>query len=117
MDIKVGTRSFLEADLSDKETKPRTDLFLKMMVLAPNEATAEERRTKTITKRRYMLWRERDTSSATLGFRVEGIRVVSFCQAIQLNSKIFPSLFDVFLFSGLDQSSNKQRLLQSSRKK
>jgi 1D-myo-inositol-triphosphate 3-kinase len=75
MDIKIGTRTFLESDDSEKETKPRTDLYLKLFGLAPDELTAEENFTKTVTKRRYMRWRERSTCSATLGFRIEAIKV------------------------------------------
>ena len=77
MDIKIGVRTFLENDSDEKETKPRNDLYLKLIELAPNEPTAEEHLTKAITKRRYMTWREMSTCSATMGFRIEAIKVRS----------------------------------------
>ena len=76
MDIKIGVRTFLETDLNEKETKPRHDLYLKLIEIAPNEPTEDERREQAITKRRYMLWRERASCSSTLGFRIEAIKVI-----------------------------------------
>jgi 1D-myo-inositol-triphosphate 3-kinase len=76
MDIKIGTRTFLEDDQDEKETKPRNDLYLRLIEIAPNEPTAKEHDMKAITKRRYMSWRERSTCSSTLGFRIEAIKVI-----------------------------------------
>lgn len=39
-----------------------------------NAPTEEEHRMKGVTKPRYMVWRETISSTATLGFRIEGIR-------------------------------------------
>lgn len=75
MDIKIGVRTFLECDSDEKETKPRNDLYLKLIEMAPDEPTPQEHELKAITKRRYMSWRERSTCSATLGFRIEAIKV------------------------------------------
>ena len=75
MDIKIGVRTFLENDADEKETKPRRDLYERLVEMAPDEPTAEEHKAKAITKRRYMSWRERSTCSATLGFRIEAIKV------------------------------------------
>ena len=75
MDIKIGTRTFIIDDSNDKETKPRNDLYLKLIEMAPNEPTAKEHELKAINKRRYMSWRESSTCSSTLGFRIEAIKV------------------------------------------
>ena len=32
MDIKIGIRTFLENDLDDKETKPRRDLYMSVLL-------------------------------------------------------------------------------------
>lgn len=45
-----------------------------MLQIDPNAPTAEEFRLGGVTKPRYMVWRETISSTATLGFRIEGIR-------------------------------------------
>ncbi len=87
MDIKIGTRTFLENDSSEKETKPRNDLYLKLIEMAPNEPTDEERITQAITKKRYMSWRERSSCSSNLGFRIEAIKVSSILINIMYYNK------------------------------
>ncbi|XP_013775238.1 inositol-trisphosphate 3-kinase homolog isoform X2 [Limulus polyphemus] len=72
MDIKMGTRTFLEIEVQN--TKARADLYEKMVKVDPNAPTAEERESGTITKLRYMQFRENLSSSSTLGFRIEGFK-------------------------------------------
>lgn len=77
MDIKIGVRTFLEDEYMDeKESKPRKDLYQKMFEIDPDGLTEAERESQVITKRRFMSWREVSTSSRTLGFRVEAIKVL-----------------------------------------
>uniref|UniRef100_A0A8C6T759 Kinase n=1 Tax=Neogobius melanostomus TaxID=47308 RepID=A0A8C6T759_9GOBI len=62
MDCKMGVRTYLEEEL----TKAR-----KKWTQCP---TPEENEQKTVTKPRYMQWRETISSTATLGFRIEGVK-------------------------------------------
>ncbi|VDO43229.1 unnamed protein product, partial [Brugia timori] len=72
MDIKMGTRTFLESELNSKIV--RNDLYEKMVSLDPYEPTEEEHATKAITKMRYMQFREKKSSTATLGYRIEAAK-------------------------------------------
>ncbi|GFO26746.1 kinase [Plakobranchus ocellatus] len=73
MDIKMGTRTFLEGEV--KNPTLRTDLYEKMIKLDPEAPTDEERDQGAITKLRYMQFRERESSTASQGFRIEAIRM------------------------------------------
>lgn len=73
MDIKMGRRTFLESEV--KNTKLRNDLYKKMIAVSPNEPTSEEHEQKAVTKLRYMLFRERMSSSGSKGFRIEALRM------------------------------------------
>lgn len=49
-------------------------MYEKMCQIDASAPTEEEHRHKGVTKPRYMVWRETISSTATLGFRIEGIR-------------------------------------------
>ncbi|CAN8031227.1 unnamed protein product, partial [Ixodes persulcatus] len=76
MDVKVGLRTYLEEELAKAREKPklRKDMYEKMVAVDPEEPTPEERDLKAVTKPRYMIWRETISSTASLGFRIEGIK-------------------------------------------
>ncbi|KAF5271179.1 hypothetical protein FQR65_LT05323 [Abscondita terminalis] len=76
MDCKIGVRTYLEEELAKAKENPklRKDMYEKMIQIDPNAPTEEENRLKAVTKPRYMVWRETISSTATLGFRIEGIR-------------------------------------------
>ncbi|RZC34346.1 inositol-trisphosphate 3-kinase A-like, partial [Asbolus verrucosus] len=76
MDCKIGVRTYLEEELAKAKEKPklRKDMYEKMCQIDSNAPTEEEHRMKGVTKPRYMVWRETISSTATLGFRIEGIR-------------------------------------------
>ncbi len=66
-------RTFLESEVKNPVT--RKDLYQKMFKLDPNEPTEEEHTEQAVTKLRYMQFRERESSTAHLGFRLEAIKV------------------------------------------
>ncbi|XP_044749458.1 inositol-trisphosphate 3-kinase B isoform X2 [Coccinella septempunctata] len=76
MDCKIGVRTYLEEELAKAKEKPklRKDMYEKMCQIDNTAPTEEEHKMKGVTKPRYMVWRETISSTATLGFRIEGIR-------------------------------------------
>ena len=70
MDVKIGKRTFLESEVYN--TEARMDLLDKMLKADPTAPTDAERE-QGVTKLRYMQFRESASSTATLGWRIEGI--------------------------------------------
>ncbi|GAB1607832.1 inositol-trisphosphate 3-kinase homolog isoform X2 [Argonauta hians] len=73
IDMKLGTRTFLESEVINESL--RSDLFKKMVMIDPTAPTPQEKQLKALTKLRYMQFREQQSSSACLGFRIEAVRM------------------------------------------
>lgn len=73
MDIKIGCRTFTETEVSN--TTLREDLYSKMVAIDPSAPTPEEHAQKSITKLRYMMFRENMSSSSKKGFRIEALKM------------------------------------------
>eukprot|EP00747_Dinoflagellata_sp_TGD_P098088 gnl/TRDRNA2_/TRDRNA2_167338_c0_seq1.p1 gnl/TRDRNA2_/TRDRNA2_167338_c0~~gnl/TRDRNA2_/TRDRNA2_167338_c0_seq1.p1 ORF type:complete len:402 (-),score=60.13 gnl/TRDRNA2_/TRDRNA2_167338_c0_seq1:45-1250(-) len=71
MDVKLGVRTFLEAECDNK--KFRNDLFVRMLQLYPDEVTEEDRSRAGVTKLRWMSLRDTSSTIRQLGFRIDGI--------------------------------------------
>ncbi|CAG9760595.1 unnamed protein product [Ceutorhynchus assimilis] len=72
VDIKMGTRTFLESEV--RKTVARPDLYQKMVAIDPEAPTEEEHRQKAVTKLRYMQFRELQSSTCSQGFRIEAMK-------------------------------------------
>ena len=73
MDIKMGTRTFLESEVS--KTVGRKDLYQKMIAVDKNAPTQLEHQEKSVTKLRYMQFREEQSSTCSHGFRLEAMKL------------------------------------------
>uniref|UniRef100_A0A3Q3SX28 Kinase n=1 Tax=Mastacembelus armatus TaxID=205130 RepID=A0A3Q3SX28_9TELE len=77
MDCKMGVRTYQVEELTKAQTKAtlRSDMYQKMVKIDPSAPSEEEHAKKGVTKWRYLQWRDTNSSTATLGFRIEGIMV------------------------------------------
>jgi len=69
MDVKMGVRTFAAKEILS--SKPRSDLYEKMICEDMSAPNTEEHQSQSITKYRYLDWRDRISSSRDLGFRIE----------------------------------------------
>ncbi|XP_028824190.1 inositol-trisphosphate 3-kinase B-like isoform X2 [Denticeps clupeoides] len=78
MDCKMGVRTYLEEEISKARVNPtmRSDMYQKMVKVDPSAPSREEHHQGGVTKLSYMQWRDRSSSTAELGFRIEGIMVI-----------------------------------------
>lgn len=81
-------RTYLEEELTKARERPRLrkDMYEKMVAVEPGAPTEQERAQQGVLKPRYMQWRETLSSTATLGFRIEGIKVRTSILNIQTSS-------------------------------
>lgn len=73
MDIKMGTRTFLESEVSKITARP--DLYQKMIAVDPDAPTQLEHEQRAVTKLRYMQFREQQSSTCSHGFRIEAMKL------------------------------------------
>ena len=85
MDVKIGTRTYVadnddedddDDDVENDDGRPRPDLYEKMIRIDPKAPNEKERSEKSITKLRYMDYRDSISSTKTLGFRIEAVKSV-----------------------------------------
>ncbi|XP_023260675.1 inositol-trisphosphate 3-kinase C-like isoform X2 [Seriola lalandi dorsalis] len=95
MDCKMGSRTYLEEELhiARERPQPRNDMYEKMVAMDPEAPTVHERAQQAVLKTRYMQWRETLSSTATLGFRIEGFRWGYLRQLKQLRQVLEASDF------------------------
>jgi len=87
MDVKIGTRTYsaenddddddVDDDGGDDDDElPRPDLYEKMIGIDPKAPSEKEHNERSITKLRYMDYRDSISSTKSLGFRIEAIKTL-----------------------------------------
>lgn len=91
----MGRRTFLESEVTN--IKSRSDLYQKMISMAPDEPSEDEHKQQAVTKLRYMLFRERMSSSNSKGFRIEALRMkgsspITDLKTVKSNSEVYETI-------------------------
>ncbi|CAB1352707.1 unnamed protein product [Coregonus sp. 'balchen'] len=86
MDCKMGTRTYLEEELTKarERPQPRQDMYEKMVDVDPEAPTAEEQALQAVLKTRYMQWRETLSSTTTLEEVMQALQDYVGCNALIL---------------------------------
>lgn len=71
MDVKLAVRTFLESECSGAKLRP--DLYKRMAEMYPEQVTDEERQAQAITKHRWMTVRDANSTTGSLGYRIDGV--------------------------------------------
>ena len=76
LDCKIGVRTFTEEEFLAARENPelRPDLYQRMVEVDYKEPTQVEHYLKKVALHRFMIWRDTISSTASLGFRVKGMR-------------------------------------------
>lgn len=111
MDIKLGTRTFLESEVS--KTTARPDLYTKMIAVDPTAPTELEHEQRAVTKLRYMQFREEQSSTCSHGFRIEAMKLpgappITDLKTVKSQEQVLNTMR---LFLG-DNSRTKKQLLE-----
>ena len=74
MDVKMGLRTYSEAEIRLAQgDKPRADMLAKMMKIAPDAPSEEEKAVGGVIKLRYLRFRDEASSTVSLGFRIDNV--------------------------------------------
>ncbi|XP_076654666.1 inositol-trisphosphate 3-kinase-like protein isoform X1 [Halictus rubicundus] len=112
MDIKMGTRTFLESEVS--KTTARPDLYQKMIAVDPNAPTQQEHEQRAVTKLRYMQFREQQSSTCSHGFRIEAMKLpgappITDMKKVKSHQEVFDTMKQ---FLGRRETTRKKLLVR-----
>lgn len=74
MDVKLGSKTYLK---SEENTKQRRDLYQKMIRIDDTAPSESEMKRETISKYRYLEFRDTRSTTRKLKFRIEGVRLAT----------------------------------------
>lgn len=100
MDVKLGSRTYLFYEANNRQ---RNDLFKKMVKIDKDAPTESERQNETISKYRYLEFRDSSTTSKKEAYRIEGFRQScgekfdKFCLNRIADEKTALKYFELFL--------------------
>ncbi|KAL7675194.1 hypothetical protein ACOME3_001458 [Neoechinorhynchus agilis] len=75
MDVKMGVRSYREDEINKFQLPNNPeDWFQEIRSEDESALTDKEKETQTVSKEKYLKWRDNVSSTSTLGFRIQAIR-------------------------------------------